>query len=144
MGRRSKLEPEISKRILEAVSVGCTYEQAAEYAGIHVSTFYAWMARGREESEGVFSEFHDQVKKANSKSAIANLAIIQRAARDGSWTAAAWILERRHGFTNRPEPMVEINIDAANISIDQLLEEVKATELQIAELIEDPKIDLEE
>ena len=143
MARRTKLSPEIIRRLVEAIQIGCTYKQACDHAGISASTFYAWMERGRN-GDIEFEEFLETIKRANAKSVIANLAVVQRAARDGSWKAAAWVLERRHGMTNKQETPVQINIDASQISIENLLEEVKETEHLIAEIISDPVIDIDE
>lgn len=143
MGRRTKLTPDIVQKLVEAISIGCTYEQACDYAGIAASTFYAWMSNGRNGKEG-FIEFLETIKKANAKSVVANLAVVQRAARDGQWQAAAFILERRHGFLRQPENPVQINIDASQISIDNLLQQVKETEHLISEIISDPVIDIDE
>ena len=52
MARRTKLNPERTAAIVEAIQLGCTYELAAKYAGIDPATFYAWMSRGRQEEEG--------------------------------------------------------------------------------------------
>lgn len=143
MARRTKLRPDLVKRLTEAIQIGCTYAQACDHAGIATSTFYAWMERGRQ-GDSEFIEFLEAIKRANAKSVIANLAVVQRAARDGSWQAAAWVLERRHGMTNKPEAPVQINIDASQISIENLLEEVRQTEHLIAEIIADPVIDIDE
>ena len=144
MGRRKKLTPELTAKLVEAIQIGCTYKHACEYAGIAVSTFYAWMENGRNQKEDIFIEFLETIQKANSRSVIANLAIIQRAAKEGSWQASAWVLERRHGMTKQPEQIVETNININQINVEQLLEDVKVTEHLIAEIIADPMIDLDE
>ncbi len=46
MARPSKLTPEITKRLTEAIRAGNYYEAACGYAGIHYSTFRKWMQKG--------------------------------------------------------------------------------------------------
>lgn len=144
MARRTKLNPERTAAIVEAIQLGCTYELAAKYAGIDPATFYAWMSRGRQEEEGIYFEFHKTVQKAISKGAVANLAIIQRAAKEGSWQASAWIMERRHNYHARKDPEVIVQIDTKEASITQLIQQVRESEIELQELIDDPMIDLDE
>ncbi len=144
MGRRKKLTPELIDKLVEAISIGCTDKHACEYVGIAVSTFYAWKENGRNEKEPIYIEFLEAIQKANARNVIANLAVIQRAAKEKQWQAAAWLLERRHGMTRTPEAVVETNINIGQINIQQLLEDVKLTEHLITEIIADPLIDLDE
>lgn len=94
MGRPTKLTPALQKRVAAAVRKGATREIAAASAGIAASTFFDWMARG-EACEARFSEFSEAVKKAEAECAMAALGQIQTASRK-TWTAAAWLLERRY------------------------------------------------
>ena len=48
MARPSKFTDEIKKKLIQALSIGCTYVLAAKYAGIHEATFYSWLAKGRD------------------------------------------------------------------------------------------------
>lgn len=82
--------------------------EAAAYAGIGQSTLYEWVNRGRAEAtrladdpkakpdpkEAPFLELADMVEKARGEAWVRNLMLIQRAARDGTWQAAAWFMER--------------------------------------------------
>lgn len=47
-GRRSKLTPEVSKRLNTALRAGNYLEVAARYAGVGLATLMLWMKRGRE------------------------------------------------------------------------------------------------
>ena len=107
MGRKSKLTPEVGERFCEAIRLGMTYKLACGYAGISEPTFYRWMQEadrsgGRKEQR----EFRDALKSAEAKGAAHNLAVINRAAKDGDWKAAAWILERRHDYRRDYAPAV--------------------------------------
>ena len=46
MARPSKLTPEVTKRLTEAIRAGNYYEAACGYAGIGYSTFRVWMTKG--------------------------------------------------------------------------------------------------
>ena len=56
------------------------------------------MKQGRDGKGKNKIEFLEAIKRAESFGAIANLGLIQKAAKDGDWKASAWILERRHGY----------------------------------------------
>jgi hypothetical protein len=94
-GRPTKCTPKVVERICLAVSKGCTYELAAQAAGIDVRTFHDWKARAAK-GEEPFSQFLQELEKAEGLAAEKNLEIIGQAASGGAWQAAAWKLERRH------------------------------------------------
>lgn len=98
MARPTKMTPQTIKMLCEAIRMGATYDLASQYAGIAPSTLYAWMAKGRKQEGGEFVELLEDIKRAEGKGAIANLALIQKSAKEGDWKASAWILERRHGY----------------------------------------------
>lgn len=113
MARPTKLTPETVERVLNALQMGATYEMAAQYGGISYNTFNEWRKRGaaelerREnprvkagtsqwEREQRFVEFYEATQRAEATAAVGWLALIENAATDGSWQAAAWKLERRY------------------------------------------------
>jgi len=143
IGRKSLLTPERSKMICDAISLGSTYKIAAGYAGITERTLYLWLAKGEKGEERYIQFFHD-VKKAESKGAIQHLGKITQAAQDGTWQASAWILERRHGYFRNPEVIpVSIQIDAEQVSVSALIEELK-TPVESLKAIDGPVIDVGE
>jgi hypothetical protein len=87
-GRKSKYTPETVGKLLQAIKLGATYKLACDYAGIDQSTFHDWMKNK--------PEFSTQLKEAEGSGAVGLLARIQKEATDGTWQAAAWILERRY------------------------------------------------
>ena len=93
MARRTKLTPETKEDIVKALRAGNSRRDSALYAGVSETTFYSWMARGRE-GEPLYAEFLEAVEKAEAQSVVRNVAIIQRAAEE-TWQAAAWWLERK-------------------------------------------------
>ena len=92
MARPSKLTLKVQADVVAALQAGATHRMAADFAGIDVATMQRWLADPRP----AFREFCDAVKGAEAKGDVASLAIIQQAARGGTWQAAAWLLERRH------------------------------------------------
>lgn len=88
MARPSKLTPEIQTRLCQLLQAGNTHEVAAEACGINVSTFYTWK---REKPE-----FAAAVDRAEAEAEAVLVARISRAAANGSWRAAGWLLERRN------------------------------------------------
>ena len=88
MPRRPKLTPEVQERICQAIATGATYEHAAAYGGITFQTLNDWR-----KTKPLFSE---ALKDAEGRGVLALLARIQKAAGEGTWQAAAWILERRY------------------------------------------------
>ena len=142
-GRPTSLTPDTAKRIVDAVSVGGSYKIAAGYGGIAERTLYSWIARG-EKGEEPFCQFLQDLKAAESKGAIQNLSTVIRAAQEGSWQAAAWILERRHGYTRQPDIIpVSVQIDAEQISVAALIAEIEAP-VEALKSIDGPVIDLDE
>jgi transposase len=107
MPRPTKLTPEVQEKIVTALRAGNYQETSATYAGISVPTFYGWMDRGRNEPGSIYSEFLEAVEKAKADAEVRDVALIDRAAADGNWQAAAWKLERkfpnRWGRVNRTE-----------------------------------------
>lgn len=88
MARRSKYTPDVVKRLTDAIRLGATYELACGYAGISFETFNEWRKAK--------PEFSEAVKEAEGGAAVGWLARIEQAAKDGTWQAAAWKLERRY------------------------------------------------
>ena len=135
MARRSKLTPEVKARVIQAIQTGATYEICAQYAGISPATLYNWMKQGRERKQKDKVEFLEDIKRAESRGAIANLGLIQRAAQDGDWKASAWILERRHGYSKNSIPQKQQseaeaesyeNMTTKKILVTQMNQTVKA------------------
>lgn len=87
-GRKLKYTPETVELIVQALKLGATERLACEYANISQETYYNWKRNK--------AEFLEKVKTAQGQAAVVLLARIQQEAREGSWQAAAWLLERRY------------------------------------------------
>lgn len=88
MAARGKYTPERIAIIVQAIELGATYKLAAAAAGISDTTFEDWR-----NNKPAFSA---SIKEAEGRGAIKRLELIERAANEGSWQAAAWKLERRY------------------------------------------------
>jgi len=95
MARPSKLTPEITKRLIEAIRAGNYYEAACAYAGIGYSTFRAWMIKGEKAKSGKYREFMEAIKKAEYEAEARLVAQWQKHMPE-NWQAIATFLERRY------------------------------------------------
>lgn len=94
------------KTLIASLKNGAYIETACTYAGIGSSSVYRWLERGRAENERLeegekpdanetpYWEIWESIEKARSEATLRNITLIQSAASDGSWQAAAWFLER--------------------------------------------------
>lgn len=111
MGDKMKYSDETTKRICELLSKGASRVAAAEGAGITYSIFYEWIhgnipekalaeCKTDEEINNKKNEFFEAIKKAedefHNRLKAKALAKINDAMDAGTWTAAAWYLERKH------------------------------------------------
>ena len=127
-GRPTKLTPQVQARIVQAIVGGNDITVAAAYAGIGKTTFYEWLERGRKAKTGPFADFADAIQKAQADAETRNVALIAKAAQEGTWTAAAWWLERkyperwgrkeRHEVTGRDGGDMMIRVVYADVDID--------------------------
>jgi hypothetical protein len=116
MARPSKLTPHVVKRLIDAVQMCVPYDQAAQYAGIAPSTFYAWKAAGEKATAGRFADFAAELRLAEGKAAMSLLVLVNHAAHEGNWHVAAWLLSRRYPQDWGPRGR-EQNEDAGTLEI---------------------------
>lgn len=88
MARPTKYSQDVVDRVAHALARGATYAIAAAYGGISYETFNDWRAKK--------PQFSEAVKEAEAGAAVSWLEVIEEAADDGTWQAAAWKLERRY------------------------------------------------
>lgn len=84
-GAPTKRTPEAVSRILKALKLGVSLEQAATYGGISYDTLNEWRK--------AFPDFSEACKKARAQMEVDSLRVISAAGRR-SWQAKAWMLER--------------------------------------------------
>jgi len=96
IGRPTKLNDELQQAILDNIVAGCVIEVAVRSVGISETTFYRWLKEADDTPEGSpLRQFRDAVERAKDECESRSLSIIANAAVT-NWTAAAWLLERRH------------------------------------------------
>ena len=97
--RPAKLTEEIEARIVTLIRNGNYRTTACQAAGIGTSTFYRWMEQGeaddQEDLDTPLRAFYLAVRRAEAESEATDIAIIETAARQGDWKAAAWRVERK-------------------------------------------------
>lgn len=93
-------------RYIQAVKIGMTKGDAADYAGIGAATIRLWRTNAADDEaegkESVFTEFFAAVNSARAGMLSRNLATIEKARQKGDYKAACWILER-HGYHKKTE-----------------------------------------
>lgn len=139
------------KRLVDALQAGNFIDHACDYAGVGRTTVYRWLDRGQNEHERIASggepdpdeakylELWDTIKKARASAFVRNVALIQQAANQGTWQAAAWWLERTAPQQYGRRLSAEITGaegDAINVSVT-----VDALEAKIAALLGVPAVD---
>ena len=98
MSRPTKLTPELIERVTLAIRAGNYAKTACEMVGIGETTFYRWMEEGaQDKAKPLFREFRESIKRAEAEAEVRSVALIRQAADGGTWQAAAWYLERKHG-----------------------------------------------
>jgi hypothetical protein len=121
----SKCTEEVIDKLEEAIRLGAVYEHACNYAGISYQTFRNWILQGEQAKSGQKKEFVKRIRKAEGDATKKWLGMIEAAARDGNWPAAAWKLERRYpsDYGKHIKQKVEsqnINIDLSELTDEQL------------------------
>ena len=92
-GRPSKCTPEVRAKVVEAIRLGASIEQAAAHAGLVRQTLYNWL-----ESKGTqYQPLQREVEQARHDRAVGWLGRLVAKANSedrDAWKAAAWMLER--------------------------------------------------
>ena len=131
-----KLNAETKARLEEGIRLGMTNKLAAQYAGISEQCFYQWRDKAKAGSQEHL-ELFESLKRAEAASAAHALAAIKRAAQEGTWTAAAWLLERRHQYRREAVHVEPDNIDTTELVDPTTAEGREAIVAHVAELPED-------
>lgn len=98
MSRKLKINQETTDKICLAIRAGNYAKVAAEMAGVGESTYYRWLDEGQKEgTKKIYREFWESIKRAEADAEVAAVALIRQAANNGTWQAASWLLERKHG-----------------------------------------------
>ncbi|MBS1983804.1 MAG: hypothetical protein JST16_06505 [Bdellovibrionales bacterium] len=96
-GTSPKLTAKVIERIAASIRSGCYVETAVALEGLSKQSFYRWLKQAEsDDATELTQKLSDAVKKAMAAAELRDLAVIDRAAQQGEWTAAAWRLERKH------------------------------------------------
>lgn len=90
--------PDVHVRIVQACKLGATRAMCAQAAGIGARTLARWLADGKKNPDGPFGRLRRDMMQADGASGTHALGCIVKAAKEGKWQAAAWLLERKHGY----------------------------------------------
>ena len=116
-GRRSGCTPAVIKKTREALEAGMTNRATADMLGINEATFYSWIKKAESGvGDAHMVKFAKTVKEARAVNCRIMLDVVTAAAMAGHWSAAAWILERRHSF--RKDAPVDVAPDATDAVVD--------------------------
>lgn len=95
MGARTLFTPDRLERFAQALELGSTIRHACAYAGFAERTYYGWQKDAEDNPDSPYAEILTIRREAEARGMMANLARIQKAAKEGTWQAAAWMLERK-------------------------------------------------
>ena len=125
MARPTKLDADRQARICEALALGVSIEAAAAHAGLSAACVHEWMARGRN-GERLYAEFLEAATRARDAAEVRFAAVVAKAAKEGSESAARWWLERRRPETwGRKDADVQVTTNVQQgANIAPLLERI--------------------
>ncbi len=128
MARRTKLTKELIEEAYKLVSEGNYIKDVYPILGIGEVTWYRWLREGEAAKSGIKRQFWQAIKKAEKEAIIKNVAVIQKAAEDGNWQAAAWWLERKYFQDWGRKDKVDLAADKDGFKV--IIEYVEAEEKQ--------------
>lgn len=94
-GRKLKLTKEFIEQAVKLLEAGNYQKHVAQALGVAEETWYRWLREGEQGQHPLKREFYESVKRAEARAIARNVALVQRAAQEGNWQAAAWWLERK-------------------------------------------------
>ena len=138
-GRKTKCTKRTIDRVAAGLRLGMTHELAAQYGGITHASFYHWLKLAKEPGNAkCYSDFSEAIKAAEADNAARCLLVIDDAAADGSWQAAAWMLERRHRYVEQQAIHLETHREPEMEVVDPTAEDGRAMVIEhVSQLPED-------
>ena len=123
-GNHSKLTPEFIEDAARLAEGGLKNVDICKALGIHQSTLYAWL---KNEENPLSRELYEELEKARAKRKAFMIETITKAARDGTWQAAAWWLERCYPEEfAKPDRYHDQGVDEAVKAVRELTETIRA------------------
>jgi alpha-galactosidase/6-phospho-beta-glucosidase family protein len=138
-GRRTKCTKQTIERVAAGLRLGMTHELAAQYGGISHNAFYRYLKLGSQpDAQKCYRDFCEAIKAAEADNAARCLLAIDDAASDGSWQAAAWMLERRHRYVKQQAIHLETHREPEMEVVDPTAEDGRAMVIEhVSQLPED-------
>lgn len=111
-GRPPKFDADLAAKVVEGVRAGNFLETACNLAGLNVKTARVWLYEGNSNPRSRYADFAKAVSKARADAEAADLAEMERRAKNandgaGDWKERAWRLERRDPRKWGPKLLVE-------------------------------------
>lgn len=131
--RKTKLNPEVQRKICDALRAGNTRRASAQYVGIDERTFYNWMSRGEnpelrrdgepKKSEEPFIQFFQAVTRAESECEVWHVANLKKHAADDWRASVEWLKRRKRDDWSEKQYQsnTTLNIDYSQLTDEQLL-----------------------
>ena len=121
-----KLTPTLTAKIAELVEIGNSAEVAAVSLGVPRSTYFRWMAKGREQETGPYANLVAAIATAHAQAEVDIVAAIRDPVLDRNGKAdpsvsngLKWLLERTR--RERYGPKVEIEMHVRQQATDDLI-----------------------
>jgi transposase len=145
-GQKGKISPKMIEKLTKVIAAGNYVNVACQFCGISEATYYVWINRGLaeaerleklaqhgvdaipDEREGIYLEFLEAVKRAETEGEVAAVAHV-RTAMSTSWQAAMTYLERKHPDRwGRKDRNVNINVESTEkVDLSRLSDDELAT-----------------
>lgn len=112
------LTDDFKETIIRLLKAGNYLETACAAAGCSSRALREWRLayrRGEEVAMG-HKEFFEGINQAIAIGETLHLSRVERAAEDGVWQAAAWVLERRHSERWAKREVIEVKGNAGDLS----------------------------
>ena len=123
-GSQPKLTKDFVKEAAKLISGGLTNRDACAVLGVSETAFYRWLQEPR---KGLEVELWEAIEKAKATRKAFMLQSITSAARNGTWQAAAWYLERQYPAEYaRPDRYHDAGMQEAVQAVRELTESIKA------------------
>lgn len=109
------------ERFCKAIVLGAKVPDACRAAGFSHSRYRELASDGERNPDGPNGWIVRMTEEARGQAVASLLASIRKSAAAGQWQAAAWILERAHGYRKPPEVEVEVNAKGSVVIIPATL-----------------------
>lgn len=124
MAGNGKLSKDVIKELTRLIRSGINNKDACAVAGVSESTLYRWLQEPR---AGLEQELYESLEKAKAERKAFMLTAITTAAKNGTWQAAAWYLERQYPAEYaRPDRYHDQGVTEAIQAVRELTESIKA------------------